>query len=342
MDTLDGPNSVYAVGGQLIVRDAKTKVWSDYATKSWGAPADFETSALADRWTNFSHMTSDDAGHIWWTQQGGGIFAAKLPLTPFSKTLDFDHRLYWADDGTQLADFATKTPTNHLLFDPRGMLLVAEPLHGRILGILNYKDVDTPGAKLYVNWVQGQPDKVSVDGCNHGGLPTAQTLCSGGQLTINPHGDLWVNDMASSNWDTSCGNNRVLGYLSEDILASWPTPGTVTFANLSAKRIIRPGGPSYTTPGLCGVYQASTIAFDQKSRLWMSGHGGMPYSPTSVSYWEIVEYNDPMLKQTPDNYVRIPMGYTPDLEFGDDGNLLMTGTGQVYATNPDEWLTPLP
>lgn len=341
LDTLDGPNSIYAVGGQLIVRDVYTKVWNDYTHKPWGSPADFETRALADHWSNYSHMTSDDAGHLWWTQQERGIFAAKLPLTPSSTSLSFDHGLYWADDGTPVAEFGTRLPNNHVLFDPRGMLLVADPLHGRILGILNYRDVDTPGAKLYVNWVQGQPDKASVDGCNHGGAPTSQTLCSGGQITLNPHGDLFVNDMAGSNWDTSCGNNRVLGYLAADIVATWPTSGTVTFANLSAKRIIRPGGPSYTTPGLCGVYQASTISFDQQGRLWMSGHGGMGYSPTPYSFWEIVEYDDPLVKQTPDHYLRIPMGYTPDIEV-DGPRLLMIGIAQVYSINPDEWLTPLP
>ena len=152
--------------------------------------------------------------------------------------------------------------------------------------------------------------------------------------------------MAGSNWDTACGNNRVLGYLGADIAATVPvTPGTVKFANLSAKRIIRPGGPSYTTPGLCGVYQASTLAFDGKGRLWISGHGGMPYAPVPYLFWEIVEYDDPLNKQMPDHYVRIPQGYTPDLQFDpDNGNLIISSAsfGEVYAIDPEEWLTPMP
>lgn len=360
-DTFDTVGRVAVKGTQLIASDfgwAKTKVWNDYQNKPWGVAPDFEI-VMGDH-DDFQQVAFDDEARLWFVSGQGtyagneGLHAMRLPLTATSKPIVADAHLYWADDptGAPLTDpggklFGTRTPNQHIVYDkPRDRLLIMWPPAGVILGVSNYRAVDS-GGKLLVDWVWGAPDKAHLDSCNQGGAPTARTLCSGGQMALSPVGDVWFNDMAGSNWDTSCGNNRVGRLSKANLDATGNTaPGTVTFAQFDFDSIIRPGGASYTSPGLCGVYQASTIAMDTHGRLWMTGHGGMPYAPTPYSFWEMVVYGNPVAKPSPDYYVRIPLGYTPSVTFNpDNGDVTFMHQGGVYVINPDldpSWLTALP
>lgn len=364
--SLDAPVRVDAKAGQLIAPDfnwGKTKVWNGYTGAAWGAPPAFElTEDRRDPLSmpargSFSQADFDGAGNYWLVgdrgldqnyYKGASVFA--MPLTPDSRALNADGHLYWADDPGGAPIELDTSPTQHVLYDHvRDRLVIADSLGARIFGVSNYRDVlADPTARLLVDWVWPDTDKVG-NGCNPDGPPTAHSLCDGGPLAITSAGDLFVQDMAGHNWDTACGNNRVLGLLTSDLNATRPAPGSVVFANFDAKRIIRPGGPNYNAPGLCGVYQASRIVFDSHDRLWMSGHGGTGYAPTPYSFWELTVYDNPIVSDDqPDYLVRIPQGYVPGLGLDrDNGNILIGGASfaQILVINTDRdpgWLTPLP
>ncbi len=195
--------------------------------------------------------------------------------SPFSATFDSSGNLWVADsNNNRVLEFTPPFSTNEvasvvlgqpnmfssgcattptglcqpfsLAFDPTGNLWISDSANNRVLEFLSSNLITGDGAAN----VLGQPDFISRT-CTIS--PTG--LCSPQDLNFDPTGNLWISDL---------GNQRVLEYLSSNLITG---DGA---ANVLGQPNMFTNGCTTTPTGLC---YPSGLAFDPSGNLWISDQG---------------------------------------------------------------------
>src|SRR5581483_4721336 len=293
-------------------------VWSDYAAKPIGAPADFAIDG-ADT-AGGRGAAVDDQGHLWL-----GTVVLALPVTADAPApLARDVPVYWGDDpSTQVTTIAVPA------WDPVGRKLwIADG--NRVLRIANAGRVGT-GEKLLVDLVVGQVAKGAND-CNQGfSSPAASRLCVASEVQFDPSGNLYVVENAYE-----ChGNNRITVFTAADIAAAQGL-----FPNLSARIAF---GGTLTTRGDC-AFSPVAVAFDSRGRMVVANDGGTSTSDYRTrAVRQLFFYPTPLADQTPSATIRVPMGAPGAIQFDEQDDLVIRdGTWhRIWVVNLDRdpsWL----
>ncbi len=99
-----------------------------------------------------------------------------------------------------------------IIFDPTGNLWISDRNNNRVLEYLSSNLITGDGAAN----VLGQPDLVTNNGC----ATTPTGLCNPEGIAFDPSGNLWISDF---------GNNRILEYLSSNLITG--SPATVAIGH---------------------------------------------------------------------------------------------------------------
>ncbi len=233
----------------------------------------------------------------------------------------------------------TTTPTSlcrpvGLAFDPTGNLWISDYQNSRVLEYLSSNLITGDGAAN----VLGEPDMFS-SACTL--TPTG--LCNPQGLAFDPTGNLWISDQ---------GNNRVVEYLSSNLITG--SPATVAIGQPS----LYTGSPNQQdVPNLKDLNFPTSVAFDSSGDLWVADPGNSrvlefnpPFSTNEVA--SVVLGQPDMFSSgcaaTPTSLCR-PVGLafdpTGNLWVADEGNsrvlefqstnLITDGTASVVLGQPD-------
>lgn len=338
-DSLGEAIGAVVFNNQLIVQDERRiKVWNDYMTKIFGEVADYEISgglASASLRTN----AIDDNNRLWTMNESGQIRIYQLPFTQDNQPPIKDAiNLYWADD-QGLVNYGG---FGGIAFDKvNKKMYLADPPNHRILRFSNYNDFGN--GKLLVDMVIGQPDKLTIK-CNNNqempwlasGNPTANSLCFPVVIKFDNQGNLYVVE----NTYECHGNDRITVFLSSDL-----NTASGLFPMIAAKKAfvgtltsIGPCGPnSIGQPG-----SPVTLAFNNRNEL-VIGNDGYYGDITLRHKRQLWYYKDPLNKQTPDNYINLPMGAPGEIIFDSLNNLIVqdhtwTRTWVINIDKDPTWL----
>ncbi len=190
--------------------------------------------------------TFDSSGNLWVADFGNNRVLEFKP--PFSTN---EVASVVLGQPNMFGSTCTTTPTglcspSGLAFDLSGNLWVADETNSRVVEYLSSNLITGDGAAN----VLGQPDMFS-NGC----ATTPTGLCYPTALTFDPSGNLWISDT---------GNQRVLEYLSSNLITGDGAADVLGEPDLVSRTCT-------TTPtGLCGPYG---LAFDPTGNLWISDFG---------------------------------------------------------------------
>lgn len=310
---------------QLIaVDESKLKVWENYSANSIGQKPDFIISERIPARLLITHAI-DDQNRLWLLNAGEKLRIYQLPLTPDSKPIVDNVRLYWADNGEELR--YNFIETSGIAFDKKNKAIyIADRRYHRILRIKNYTDIQD---KLLVDMVIGQTGK-HENKCNQtqqmpwlaGGAPRADTLCNPYQLSFDNNGNLFVIE----NSYECHGNTRITVFMAEDLQN---TEGL--FPEIEAKKVFVSN--SLDQKARCKPHQLDrwssnepespvSLAFNSKGQM-VVGNDGYFGDLAKRATRQLWFYNDPLNKQTPDGYINLPMGSAGEITFDKDDNLLI-------------------
>ena len=274
------PTGLVVAGRQLIVAEpyGRLMFWNDTSTLTNGQPADGCIGIIdappgclfeSRQWEKqYNRISADQASHLWVldSANNGEIEVYSLPLT---------------GDSTPFAYLTSPVPVlgggniSWSWFDSLNTAGIAAVGNGTKLWVTDKATnrvfrISNPLTNPVVDIVLGQ---TSLDGilCNHGHeLPSRDSLCKPGNVTLDPWGDVYVSDHALE----ADGNHRLLEF---DAGLFPDNPGTALFG-IPATRVFGRNG-SFTDPncefyGLdCGPLQPAFTS-DGQMVIGMNGYLG--------------------------------------------------------------------
>jgi sugar lactone lactonase YvrE len=312
---------------QLIAQDeGRLKVWDDYRQKGFGAPADI-TLPTTNTSRSLLSAAVDEANRLWYVGEHHLLYVYQLPLQAGSTPLKSGVTLSWQDTGERIYYYASGVAFDKI---NRKLYLVDGP-RNRILRISNYSDFNNG---LQVDMVIGQNNKTD-SACNHGSsTPVPDGLCAPYQIKFDNGGNLFV---IENNYECH-GNNRISVFLAQDLAAA-----TGMFPGLSAKKVFV--APTLFEKGPCayGVVgqpgSPVSLAFNSRNEM-VVGNDGYYGLASERHLRQLWLYKDPLNKQTPDEFIELPMGAPGEMAFDTEDNLFIQDHtwSRVWGINLDlDW-----
>ncbi len=323
----NGSPGLAVAGSQLILAEnARLMFWNGTSTLTNGQPADGCLGAidapgcLLEGQHRYGRMSADQASHLWVLNNAndGQIQVYALPLTgnstPFT-TLNSPlpvlggGSISW-DDFLIIGGVSTNGPGTKLW--------VADPVRNRVFRISN------PLTNPIVDIVLGQ---TSLDGtlCNQGHgdeghrLPSQNSLCKPGNVTLDPAGNVYVSDDSVE----ASGNFRLLEF---DASLFPDNPSSALFG-IPATRVFGTNG-SFTDPGceLFSIYNFLLACAPLEPAFTSDGQMVVGLNGYLGSRFPLV-YKTPLTSDQPDTYLN---------DFSSYG-----GYSAVFDANDDLYITDL-
>lgn len=332
---------------QLIVQDEqRLKVWNDYLNKPMGAAPDIIVSSppgtptLPNR--NLLSGAIDDHNRLWLLNENSKIRIYQLPFAGGDRPIADNLLLYWSDDpgavvgGTGIRGWDNNS-AGALTFDPiNKKMYVMDYVHNRVLRIADHNNF---GTKLLVDMVLGQPDKDHRlcnnneidDGDTTAHYPRANTMCLPSLGKFDNLGNLYVIE----NSYECHGNHRIIEFDAANLSSA-----RGLFPNLSANRVFVADDFTHRGPCTGGVPNGPgspvSITFNSSNQMIVGNDGYFDADPGHREYRQLWFYNNPLIKQTADGYIPLPIGATGEIVFDFYNNLIIQDHtwSKVWAINP--------
>ncbi len=193
-------------------------------------------------------ITFDPSGNLWISDQGNQRVVEYLS----SNLITGDGAANVLGEPDMFSSACTLTPTGlcnpqGLTFDPTGNLWISDQYNQRVVEYLSSNLITGDGAAN----VLGEPDMFS-SAC----ATTPTGFCDPEGLAFDPSGNLWISDI---------GNNRVLEYLSSNLITGSTATIAIGQPNLYTGSTNQQGNPN--SKGL--EFPASAV-FDSSGNLWVA------------------------------------------------------------------------
>ncbi len=219
-------------------------ITGDGAANVLGQPDMFSSACTPTGFCDLEGLAFDPSGNLWISDAGNSRVLEYLS----SNLITGDGAANVLGQPDLVSRTCTTTPTGlcyptALTFDPTGNLWISDQGNQRVVEYLASNLITGDGAAN----VLGQPDMFS-NAC----ATTPTGLCNPIGLAFDPTGNLWVADL---------GNNRVLEYLSSNLITG---DGA---ANVLGQPDMFSNACTTTPTGLCNP---SGITFDPTGNLWIS------------------------------------------------------------------------
>jgi len=216
--TLDSMMAIIGIttaGNQLLVSDRYfVYFWNDYHSITQGSalapPADGMWGPTDPNYLlgggNSYIVRNDTGGRIWINDVTGNLRLFQSPLTATSVPLRTLSVTMYKDAGgaiTALPNGTTVTINDFLPVGSGDRVWIVDDNHARVVRLVNVDGAEAFGQPPYVDVVLGQTSWSGTQ-CNQGGGYwgfTRNTFCSEGQLTLDPEGDLFLQDNATGGQD---------------------------------------------------------------------------------------------------------------------------------------------
>jgi hypothetical protein len=262
LDSMMSITGITTAGDQLLVADRYfVYFWNDYHHKitqgtELAPPADGMWGPTDPNYIlgggNSYSVRSDTTGRIWINDRGGNLRLYQSPLTAVSAPLRTLSVSNYKDAGGAIMPLPSGTTVGINDFLPVGSgdrVWIVDDNHARVLRVVNVDGVEAFGQPPYVDVVLGQTDWSGTK-CNQGagywGF-ARDTFCREGQVSLDPGGDLFVQDNATGGDDG--GLTRVLRWNAGTI----PDLPAQTLFDVLPDSVYGNGAPSNFTPVAVGV-----------------------------------------------------------------------------------------
>ena len=222
LNSVMGIIGIAMAGNQLLISDRYfVYFWNDYHSITQGAalapPADGMWGPSDPNYLlgggNSYIVRTDTSGRIWINDVSGTLRTFQSPLTAAStptRTLAVNRYKDATGAIVALPNGVTVGINDFLPLGAGDRVWIVDENHSRVMRLVNVDGAEAFGQAPYVDVVLGQTDWSGTQ-CNQGAGAngfTRATFCREGQLSVDPEGDLFLQDNASGGMDG--GLTRIL------------------------------------------------------------------------------------------------------------------------------------